>query len=138
MNIPDTAAPYLDQASRLALAPVSPLVEIDDTPAPRDLSAAACGFVMPSRDAVRAHDARLMARDHYAPPAPIGDDEGDEETTASELHHNDTFADSEALVAWTVNKRRESLREHSFRLPSQGSRADVREAFRSMGVPFHD
>lgn len=128
MNIPDTAAPYLDQASRLALAPVSALVEIDDTPAPRDLSAAACGFVMPSRDAVRAHDARLMARDHYAPPAPIGDDDEDDEEPNEES----------SLYDFAVSKRRDSLREHSFRLPSQGSRADVREAFRSMGVLWAD
>lgn len=127
MNIPDTAAPHLSQAERLASLPVSSFVDIDDAPAPRDLSAAACGFVMPSREAVRAHDARLMARDHYASPAPIGDDEEDEDQ------------DQEAsLYDFAVSKRRDSLREHSFRLPSQGSRADVREAFRSMGVPFVD
>ena len=34
--------------------------------------------------------------------------------------------------------RRESLREHSFRLPSQSSRADVRETLKSMGCTFND
>lgn len=125
MNYPDTAAPHLSQAERLASLPVSAFVEIDDTP--RDLSAAACGFVMPSIQRVRENDARLMARDHYAPPAPIGDDEDDEEQ------------DQEAsLYDFAVSKRRDSMREHSFRLPSQGSRADVRDAFRSMGVLWAD
>ena len=127
MNIPDTAAAHLSQAERLASLPVSAFVEIDDTPAPRDLSATACGFVMPSMQRVREHDAHLAARDHYAPPAPIGDDEDDEEQ------------DQEAsLYEFAVHKRRDSLREHSFRLPSQGSRADVRDAFRSMGVLWAD
>ncbi len=123
---PDSAAPYLSQGERLASLPISPLVEIrEDEPLCVTVSRPPNGFVMPSRASIREHDARLAARDHCAPPAPL--DDGDEE--------QDEEQDLREQVAF---KRRDSMREASFRLPSQGSRADIREAFRSMNMSWQD
>lgn len=84
------------------------------------------GFKMPSRDAVRAHDARLMLHpcDTYA----AHDDDDDEEQDDEES----------TLREAVLDKRRDSLREHSFRLPSQSFRRDVMQTLRSMGLSFHD
>jgi hypothetical protein len=86
------------------------------------------GFKMPSRDAIRAHDARLMLHpcDTYAAHDDDdgnGDEEQDEES---------------ALRDAVLDKRRDAMREHSFRLPSQSSRREVSETLRSMGCTFHD
>jgi hypothetical protein len=86
------------------------------------------GFRMPSRDVIRAHDARLAARDTYAPPIAHDDDDEDEEQDD----------DESTLREAVLDKRRDSLREHSFRLPSQSSRRDVMQTLRSMGLSFHD
>lgn len=59
------------------------------------------------------------------------------------VSHDDEETDEESdeeseLRDITAHMRRESLREHSFRLPSQSSRADVRETLKSMGCAFND
>lgn len=124
MNYPDTAAP-MAQGERLEAAPISAPC-YDEEPAIVTISSPPNGFKMPSLTAIRAHDARLMARDGYATPAPMdeGEDEGED--------------DEQDLREQVAFKRRDSMREHSFRLPSQGTRADVREAFRSMNVAWQD
>lgn len=55
------------------------------------------------------------------------DEETDEETD-----------DEDELRDVVAHMRRDSLREHSFRLPSQSSRRDVSETLKSMGCAFHD
>lgn len=118
----------LTQTERLALCAASSHEHDmeDDGPLCVTISRPPDGFRMPSRAAVRLHDARLCARDGYAPPAyddDTGDDEQDDETTLREH---------------VAHKRRDSLREHSFRLPSQSSRSDVIDAYRSMNIVWKD
>jgi len=55
------------------------------------------------------------------------DEETDEETD-----------DEDELRDVVAHMRRDSLREHSFRLPSQSSRRDVSETLKSMGCVFND
>lgn len=126
MNYPDNAAPYLDQSSRFELAPIASPCDHDDDPAIVTISSPPDGFRMPSLAAIRAHDARLAARDGYAPPAPMDDGDDDEQDDEQDLREQ---------VAY---KRRDSMREHSFRLPSQGTRSDVRETLRSMNMAWQD
>lgn len=81
----------------------------------------------PTITQVREHDARLMLHGSICNVTEdIGDDEESEESEESELRD----------YAYAI--RAESLKEHSFRLPSQRSRADVREALRFMNCTFHD
>lgn len=80
------------------------------------------GFRMPSMQAVRMHDARLSL---YGSDVNVSEDETDEdEDEESELREH------------ALDKRTDSMREHSFRLPSQRSRRDVTETLRSMGCNY--
>lgn len=88
----------------------------------RDRCAKPEGWRMPSREAVRLHDARLSLN---GSPVNVSDDEADEEE-----------GEEGELYAFAVSKRAESMREHSFRLPSQRSRSDVRDALRFMNCGF--
>lgn len=59
------------------------------------------------------------------------------------VSHDDEETDEESdeeseLRDITAHMRRDSLREHSFRLPSQSSRRDVSETLKSMGCAFND
>ena len=67
----------------------------------------------------------------YAGVRPIAaashDDEADEDET-----------EEDALREATAYLRRDSMREHSFRLPSQGARGELFAELRSMGVELHN
>lgn len=84
------------------------------------------GFRMPSMQAVREHDARLNSGMIPALSTHEDEDEDEQADEESELRQH------------ALDKRRDGMREHSFRLPSQRSRADVRDTLRSMGCAFHD
>ena len=75
-----------------------------------------------SRDAVRAHDARLMALDGYAPAMRDDDDEQDDDDS-EETETRD----------WLAYKRRDSIR---FRLPSQSSRGECLAEMRALGMAW--
>lgn len=79
---------------------------------------------MPSREAVRLNDARLSAFGGVSTHEDE-EDEGDDD-------EENTLRDA------VLDKRRDGLREHSFRLPSQASRRDVTETLRSMGCTYHE
>lgn len=115
-------ASNLSQAERLAALPVSPFVTIRDEES-EIVSSPPNGFRMPSMSRVREHDARLML---HGSSVNVREDVDEEEESDNEAE----------LYTFAVDKRRESMREHSFRLPSQRSRADVRDALRFMGCGF--
>lgn len=78
---------------------------------------------MPSMDRVRNHDARLSL--HEAPPAPMDeDDSDDDESEESELRDAAAY------------KRRDAMREHSFRLPSQSSRRECLGEMKALGLSW--
>ena len=83
------------------------------------------GFRMPSRDAIRAHDARLSA---FGGTASVHDDESDDDDESEES----------TLYAATVDKRRDSMREHSFRLPSQSSRRECLAEMKALGMAWSE
>ena len=114
----------LDQASRLALCPVSEFVTIRDEQESEIISTPPNGFRMPSMQAVRENDARLSLQSR---PSFEMDDEQDEEQD-----------DEESLVSEVIHKRRDHLREFSFRLPSQSSRRECLAEMRSMGFTWND
>lgn len=121
---------HLTQGERLAFAPIAPhiidLATLGEAPEVTTLSTPSGGFRMPSREAVRLHDARLSA---FGGEASTHESEGDDD---EENDEESTLRDA------VLDKRRDSLREHSFRLPSQASRRDVTETLRSMGCTYHD
>jgi hypothetical protein len=115
---------HLTQTERLALCPVSPFVTIRDeecevTP----LSSPPNGFKMPSIQAVREHDARLSLQSR---PSFTMDDESEDES------------EDEALASETAYKRRDAMREHSFRLPSQSSRRECLAEMRALGLGWNE
>lgn len=81
------------------------------------------GFRMPSMSRVREHDARLQA---FGSEYNIQEDETDEETDEESELRDHAYA-----------KRTDSMREHSFRLPSQRSRRDVTDTLASMGMGYN-
>jgi hypothetical protein len=83
------------------------------------------GFRMPSMQAVRERDALLNAG--MIPALSTHEDE----------EENDEGEEGE-LRSFARDKRMDGMRDASFRLPSQRSRADVRETLKSMGCSFHD
>lgn len=83
------------------------------------------GFRMPSMQAVRMHDARLSL---YGGAVSVHDDESDD----------DDESDESALYAATVDKRRDSMREHSFRLPSQSSRRECLAEMKALGMAWSE
>ncbi len=120
---------HLSQSERLELCSgsIPSLIMGDEAPLSvtiRDPYAKPEGWTMPSAQAVRLHDARLSR--HYAPPAPMDEDdsEDDDESEESELRDH---------VAY---KRRDAMREHSFRLPSQSSRRECLGEMRALGLSW--
>ena len=90
----------------------------------RVLSVPPHGFKMPSMERVRLHDARLSA---YGSNDNVLEDESDEESDEESELREHAYA-----------KRTDSMREHSFRLPSMRSRRDVTDTLRSMGCSYAD
>lgn len=90
----------------------------------RVLSTPPHGFRMPSMSRVREHDARLSA---YGSDVNVCDEETDEESDEESELREHAYA-----------KRTDSMREHSFRLPSQRSRRDVTDTLASMGMGYND
>lgn len=82
------------------------------------------GFRMPSMSRVREHDARLSA---YGSECNVQEDESDEESDEESELREHAYA-----------KRTDSMREHSFRLPSMRSRRDVTDTLRTMGMGYND
>ena len=119
---------HLTQSERLAFAPIAPHIidsaTLGEPPEIVTLSTPSGGFRMPSRDAIRAHDARLSAFGGVSTHEDEEDEEDDDEESA--------------LRDAVLNKRRDSLREFSFRLPSRASRREVSDTLRSMGCTYHD
>jgi hypothetical protein len=116
----------IDQTEKLALCPVSRSFVEDaalDSVA-ETVSTPPNGWRMPSMQAVREHDARLSL---YGGQASTHDDESD-----------DDESEEGELYAATVDKRRDSMREHSFRLPSQSSRRECLAEMRALGMQWAD
>lgn len=114
---------YLTQTEKLALCPVSPFVTIrEDEQESETISTPPNGFRMPSMQAVRENDARLSLQSR---PSFDMDDEQDDEQD-----------DEENLISEVLHKRRDHLREFSFRLPSQSSRRECLAEMRSMGMAW--
>lgn len=80
---------------------------------------------MPSMHAVRMNDARLSA---FGGMVSVHDDESDDDDESEEG----------ALYAATVDKRRDSMREHSFRLPSQSSRRECLAEMKALGMAWSE
>ena len=81
------------------------------------------GFRMPSMSRVREHDARLSA---YGSECNVQDNESGEDDLSEDMELRDYAAD----------KRRDQRREFVSRLPSMGSRADVRDSLSFMGMAW--
>ena len=117
-----TLSQTLSQTERLELCNVGASDALSVTI--RDPYAKPEGWTMPSAEAVRLHDARLSAMD-YAPPAPMDDDsEDDDESEESELRDHAAYI------------RRDAMREHSFRLPSQSSRRECLGEMKALGLSW--
>lgn len=102
----------LSQAERLAYA-ANPIVIPADSIGHHERK----GFVMPSMSKVREHDARLMAQ---GSSCNVTNDAGEDEEQDEESELRD----------YAYAKRTDSMREHSFRLPSQrGMREAYSEAY---------
>lgn len=114
------------QAEKLECQPVTRHFVEDVTldPVVETISTPPNGFRMPSMQAVRMHDARLSAfGGQVSAHEDEDEDEGDEES---------------ALYAATVDKRRDSMREHSFRLPSQSSRRECLAEMKALGMAWSE
>ena len=98
----------------------------EDEPSIVTVSAPPNGFKMPSMVKVRERDALLNAG--MIPALSTHEDESEDESEDEESE----------LRGYALNKRMDTMRDASFRLPSQRSRADVRDTLRSMGCSFHD
>ena len=116
----------LSQAERLNLCSGSVIIPPDSIGRDerRVLSTPPNGFRMPSMSRVREHDARLQA---FGSECNVQDDESDEESDEETDLREHAYA-----------KRTDSMREHSFRLPSQRSRRDVSDTLASMGMGYND
>lgn len=116
-----TLSQTLSQTEKLELCNVgSDALTVTITPPPW---AKPADWQMPSAQAVRLHDARLSR--HYAPPAPMDDDsEDDDESEESELRDHAAYI------------RRDAMREHSFRLPSQSSRRECLGEMKALGLSW--
>lgn len=121
-------AEYLSQSERLAAYASQRFDEEmnQDEPSIVTVSRPPDGFKMPSMQAVRERDALLNAG--MIPALSTHEDEDEDEQEDEES----------ALRGFARDKRMDGMKEHSFRLPSQRSRADVRDTLRSMGCAFHD
>lgn len=116
----------LDQASRLEFTPIaSRLISLDE-PECVTISSPPNGFIMPRIKAVSESDWLNANYSGDVDRAPMMDEESDEESS------------DEALASETVYKRRDSMREHSFRLPSQSSRRECLAEMRALGLAWND
>lgn len=118
----------INQTEKLESQPVTRHFVEDVTidPIAETVSTPSGGFRMPSRDAIRANDARLSL---YGGTVSVHDDESDDDDDESE---------EGALYAATVDKRRDSMREHSFRLPSQSSRRECLAEMKALGMSWSE
>lgn len=118
----------MNQTERLESCPVTRHFVEDVTldPITETISTPSGGFRMPSRDAIRAHDARLSA---FGGQVSAHEDEDEDEDEGDE---------ESALYAATVDKRRDSMREHSFRLPSQSSRRECLAEMKALGMAWSE
>lgn len=119
-------ASNLTQGERLEYASRSIIIPPDSIgqDARRIISMPPNGFRMPSMSRVREHDARLQA---FGSECNVQEDENDEETDEESELRDHAYA-----------KRTDSMREHSFRLPSMRSRRDVTDTLASMGMGYND
>lgn len=115
-----TQTERLEYASRSIIIPPDSIGQDER----RVISTPPNGFRMPSMSRVREHDARLSA---YGSECNVHDDESDEESDEESDLREHAYA-----------KRTDSMREHSFRLPSMRSRRDVTDTLASMGMGYND
>lgn len=117
----------MNQTERLESCPVTRhfVEDLALDPVCETISTPSGGFRMPSRDAIRAHDARLSL---YGGAVSVHDDESDDDDESEES----------SLYAVTVDKRRDSMREHSFRLPSQSSRRECLAEMKALGMAWSE
>ena len=113
------------QSEKLEFCPVTRhfVEDVALDPIAETVSTPSGGFRMPSLHAVRMHDARLSAFGGQVNA--MDDDEGDED-------------DEDETYAATVYKRRDSMREHSFRLPSQSSRRECLAEMKALGMAWSE
>ncbi len=118
-------ASNLTQGERLELSARSIIIPPDSIGQDerRVLSTPPNGFRMPSMSRVREHDARMSA---YGSDCNVHEDESEEDDLSEDMELRDYAAD----------KRRDSKREFVSRLPSMGSRADVRDSLSFMGMSW--
>lgn len=116
-----TLSQTLSQTEKLELCNVgSDALTVTITPPPW---AKPADWQMPSAQAVRLHDARLSSMEHYAAPMDEGDDEEESD-------------DETALRDHAAYIRRDAMREHSFRLPSQSSRRECLGEMKALGLSW--
>lgn len=116
----------MNQTERLECQPVTRhfVEDVAIDPIAETVSTPPNGFRMPSIHAVRMNDARLSA---FGGQASASNDECDDDDDESE---------ESMLYAATVDKRRDSMREHSFRLPSQSSRRECLAEMKALGMAW--
>ncbi len=119
-------ASNLTQGERLELSARSIIIPPDSIGRDerRVISMPPNGFRMPSMERVRLHDARLSA---YGSNVNVQEDTSEDEEDMSE--------DME-LRDYAADKRRDQRREFVSRLPSMGSRQDVRDSLSFMGMAW--
>lgn len=119
-------ASNLTQGERLELSARSIIIPPDSIGLDerRVISTPPNGFRMPSMSRVREHDARLQA---FGSECNVQEDTSEDEEDMSE--------DME-LRDYAADKRRDQRREFVSRLPSMGSRADVRDSLSFMGMAW--
>ncbi len=117
----------MSQTERLEACPVTRHFVEDVTidPIAETISSPPNGWRMPSMHAVRMNDARLSA---FGGQVSAHEDEDDD----------DEQDDESTLYAATVDKRRDSMREHSFRLPSQSSRRECLAEMKALGMAWSE
>lgn len=116
----------MNQTEKLEFCPVTRHFVEDAAldPITETVSTPPNGWCMPSMHAVRMNDARLSL---YGGAVSVHDDESD-----------DDESEENELYAATVDKRRDSMREHSFRLPSQGSRRECLAEMKALGMAWSE
>lgn len=114
------------QSEKLEFQPVSRhfIEDLALDPVAETVSTPPNGWRMPSMHAVRMNDARLSA---FGGQVSVHEDEDD-----------DDESEESALYAATVDKRRDSMREHSFRLPSQSSRRECLAEMKALGMAWSE
>lgn len=116
------------QSEKLEFCPVTRhfIEDVALDPIAETVSTPPNGFRMPSMQAVRDNDARLSL--YGAQVSAYSDDEESEDEESEES----------SLYAATVDKRRDSMREHSFRLPSQSSRRECLAEMKALGMTWSE